>query len=133
MERTANCLAKLDRMNKTLRHQEADRVPISDFFWGAFLERWREELGLPADAWGVVVTKIRPDSVAARADEANRLLPGDVIVRIDWWRERRTIRNQLAFRKVMEELRDTPPPYVQFVILTKEGYFRVAFAVPGRS
>jgi hypothetical protein len=50
MERTATCLAKLDRMNKTLHHQEADRVPISDFFWGAFLERWREELGLPADA-----------------------------------------------------------------------------------
>ena len=50
MERTPNCLAKLDRMNKTLRHIEADRVPISDFFWGAFLERWREELGLPADA-----------------------------------------------------------------------------------
>lgn len=49
MERTANCLVKLDRMNKTLRHQEADRVPISDFFWGSFLKRWREDLGLPAD------------------------------------------------------------------------------------
>ncbi len=49
MERTANCLAKLDRMNKALRHQEPDRVPISDFFWGSFLERWRAELGLPAD------------------------------------------------------------------------------------
>jgi len=49
MERTANCLAKVERMNKTLRHQEADRVPISDFFWGSFLERWRRELGLPAD------------------------------------------------------------------------------------
>jgi len=44
--RTPNCLAKLDRMNKTLRHQEADRVPVSDFFWGSFLERWRRELGL---------------------------------------------------------------------------------------
>ncbi len=50
MERTANCLAKLDRMNKALRHQEPDRVPISDFFWGSFLERWRAELGLPEDA-----------------------------------------------------------------------------------
>jgi uroporphyrinogen decarboxylase len=50
MERSANCLAKLDRMTKTLCHQEADRVPISDFFWGSFLERWRVELGLPADA-----------------------------------------------------------------------------------
>jgi uroporphyrinogen decarboxylase len=48
--RTPNCLAKLERMNKTLRHQEADRVPISDFFWGSFLERWRRELGLPEGA-----------------------------------------------------------------------------------
>jgi uroporphyrinogen decarboxylase len=50
MQRTANCLAKLDRMRKTLRHEEADRVPISDFFWGSFLKRWREELGLAPDA-----------------------------------------------------------------------------------
>ena len=50
MTRTANCLAKLERMNLTLRHQEADRVPVSDFFWGSFLRRWREELGLAADA-----------------------------------------------------------------------------------
>jgi len=50
MVRTAGCLAKLDRMTKTLRHQEADRVPVSDFFWGSFLERWRRETGLPADA-----------------------------------------------------------------------------------
>jgi len=50
LERTTNCLAKLDRMNKTLRHEEADRVPVSDFFWGSFLERWRQEKGLPADA-----------------------------------------------------------------------------------
>lgn len=48
-ERTANCLAKLDRMNKALRHEEPDRVPVSDFFWGSFLERWREDLGLAAD------------------------------------------------------------------------------------
>ncbi|MGD0225904.1 MAG: uroporphyrinogen decarboxylase family protein [Terriglobia bacterium] len=50
MNRTDNCLAKLDRMKKALHHQEADRVPISDFFWGSFLKRWREELGLAWDA-----------------------------------------------------------------------------------
>jgi uroporphyrinogen decarboxylase len=50
MQRTPNCLAKLDRMNKALHHQEGDRVPISDFFWTNFLKRWREDLGLPADA-----------------------------------------------------------------------------------
>jgi len=49
MKRSAGCLAKLDRMNKTLRHVEADRVPVSDFFWGSFLDRWRRELGLPKD------------------------------------------------------------------------------------
>jgi uroporphyrinogen decarboxylase len=50
MERTANCLAKLDRMNQALHHQEPDRVPISDFFWGSFLKRWRDELDLAPDA-----------------------------------------------------------------------------------
>ena len=46
MERSTGCLAKLDRMNRTLRQEEADRVPVSDFFWGSFLDRWRRELGL---------------------------------------------------------------------------------------
>ena len=50
MERTANCLKKLERMNKTLHHKEPDRIPISDFFWGGFIERWKKELGLANDA-----------------------------------------------------------------------------------
>lgn len=49
MVRTANCLQKLERMNKTLKHEEADRVPISDFFWSSFLDRWRKELKLSSD------------------------------------------------------------------------------------
>ncbi len=49
-ERKPNTLRKLERMNRALRHEEPDRVPISDFFWGSFIERWRRELGLPADA-----------------------------------------------------------------------------------
>ena len=48
MERTGNCHAKLARMDAALHHREADRVPVSDFFWGSFLERWKRELGLPA-------------------------------------------------------------------------------------
>lgn len=47
MERTKNCLKKLERINKALRHVEPDRVPISDFFWGSFIKRWRQELNLP--------------------------------------------------------------------------------------
>lgn len=45
--RSESALRKLDRMAKALRHEEPDRVPISDFFWGGFLRRWRAELGLP--------------------------------------------------------------------------------------
>jgi uroporphyrinogen decarboxylase len=82
MDRTVNCLAKLDRMNAALRHQEADRVPISDFFWGSFLERWREELGLAADTdiyryydldWQVATPNmdphIRPFEVLGESEE----------------------------------------------------------------
>jgi hypothetical protein len=47
--RSRNTLKKLERMNKALRHEEPDRVPISDFFWGSFVKRWRRELGLPED------------------------------------------------------------------------------------
>jgi hypothetical protein len=39
--RTENALKKLGRMNAALRHEEPDRVPINDFFWGAFVTRWR--------------------------------------------------------------------------------------------
>lgn len=48
-QRPASTLAKLERMHKALRHEEPDRVPISDFFWGSFLDRWRRELDLPPE------------------------------------------------------------------------------------
>lgn len=48
--RKENTLRKLQRMRTALSHREPDRVPVSDFFWGGFIQRWREELGLPADA-----------------------------------------------------------------------------------
>ena len=34
-----NALKKLERVNRALRHEEPDRVPISDFFWGSFLKK----------------------------------------------------------------------------------------------
>lgn len=37
-------------MDATLHHREPDRVPVSDFFWGSFLERWRREKGLSPNA-----------------------------------------------------------------------------------
>lgn len=95
MERTANALAKVDRMHKTLRHQEADRVPVSDFFWGSFLERWRADLGLPADAniyeyydldWQVTIPNmdphIRPFEVMEENDQEVIVKTGfDAVIR----------------------------------------------------
>ena len=49
MKRSSGCVKKLKRMNRSLQHQEPDRVPISDFFWGSFVERWKSELGLADD------------------------------------------------------------------------------------
>jgi uroporphyrinogen decarboxylase len=49
-DRSHGCLKKLERMNKALRHEEPDQVPISDFFWGSFVRRWREDLQLADDA-----------------------------------------------------------------------------------
>ncbi len=49
-ERNTGCLEKLNRLKRTLAHEEADRVPVSDFFWSSFLSRWRKEFGLQPDA-----------------------------------------------------------------------------------
>jgi uroporphyrinogen decarboxylase len=85
--RKENTLRKLDRMNKALRHQEPDRVPISDFFWGGFIERWRQELGLPADAnpyyyydldWIVTVPNMDP---WIRPFEMIKETPQEVVVK----------------------------------------------------
>ena len=47
MKRTGQCLTKLNRVNKTLRHEEPDRIPVSDFFFDGFLKKWREFYGIP--------------------------------------------------------------------------------------
>ena len=41
---------KINRIRKTLKDRiEPDRIPIHDFFWEEFLDRWTKEMGLPSD------------------------------------------------------------------------------------
>lgn len=103
MERTANCLKKLDRMNKTLRHEEADCVPVSDLFWGSFLERWRREMNLPSDAspydhydldWQVTVPNMDP-----------HIMPFEVIEETD---ERITVKT--GFEAIITKIYADPMP-----------------------
>jgi uroporphyrinogen decarboxylase len=86
-DRKDNTLRKLDRMNRALRHLEPDRVPISDFFWGSFIERWRKDLGLPTDAspyyyydldWIVTVPNMDP---WIRPFQTLRETPEEVVVK----------------------------------------------------
>ena len=49
-KRKESTVKKLEWMRKALSHQEPDQVPISDFFWGSFIERWRKDLVLANDA-----------------------------------------------------------------------------------
>jgi uroporphyrinogen-III decarboxylase len=85
--RTENCLKKLERMRKALRHEEPDRVPVGDFFWGGFVRRWRRELHLPGDAdpnryydldWTVVTPNMDP---WIRPFEVLKETPDEVVVR----------------------------------------------------
>ncbi|MDD8026431.1 MAG: uroporphyrinogen decarboxylase family protein [Acidobacteriota bacterium] len=85
--RSESALRKLDRMAKALRHEEPDRVPISDFFWGGFLRRWRVELGLPGDAdvyrhydldWTVTTPNMDP---WIRPFQTIRETPDDVVIK----------------------------------------------------
>jgi len=85
--RKENTLRKLQRMNAALRHEEPDRVPISDFFWGSFIERWRKDLGLLTNAnpyyhydldWIVTVPNMDP---WIRQFEILKETPEEVVVR----------------------------------------------------
>lgn len=68
-QRSNRALEKVARMNKALRHEVPDRVPMGEFFWGGFLKRWRVELNLPPDTdpyeyydldWIVTVSNMDP-------------------------------------------------------------------------
>lgn len=40
---------KIDRITKTLKCTEPDRIPLHDFFWTEFIKRWQKEKNLPED------------------------------------------------------------------------------------
>jgi uroporphyrinogen decarboxylase len=108
MKRSENCLRKCARMDAALHHREADRIPVSDFYWGGFLARWRRELGLPADAdiytyydldWIVTIPNMDPH---VKAFEIVRENQDEVVVRTGY---EAIIRKKFA---------DPMPDYVSF-------------------
>jgi hypothetical protein len=124
MTRTAGCLAKVERLRKALRHEEPDRVPVSDFFWGSFLKRWREELGLPP--WTDIYRHYDLDYYVTtpnmdpkiRSFEVVRETPEEVLVRT-------------GFGAVIRKRFDLPmPAYLDFETDTLEKLEALAFDDP---
>jgi len=123
-ERKENTLKKLERMRKTLSHQEPDRVPISDFFWGSFIERWRKELGLGNDAdpyfhydldWIVTVPNMDP---FIRSFEMLKESSEEVIVKT-------------GFNAIMRKKFDAPmPEFIEFETNTIEKLESLVFDDP---
>ena len=125
MARTDNCLKKLARMDAALHHREADRVPVSDFFWGSFLERWKRELGLPATAdiyrhydldWIVTVPNMDPHVTSF---EVLRQSAEEVVVRTGYGA---VIRKKFA---------DPMPDFLSFETDTLEKMAALRFDDPG--
>jgi uroporphyrinogen decarboxylase len=125
MERSENCAKKLARMDAALHHREADRVPVSDFFWGSFLERWRRELGLPRGTdiynyydldWQVTVPNMDPH---IKAFEVVREDEQEIVVRTGF---EAIIRKKYA---------DPMPDYMSFDTDTLEKMAAMRFDDPG--
>jgi hypothetical protein len=95
-------------MNKALRHEEPDRVPLSDFFWGSFIERWQADLGLPEDTdiyeyydldWIVTIPNMDPH---IKAFETLRESESEVVVKTGF---------EAVLRK---KFKDPMPEFVSF-------------------
>ncbi|HEX5138143.1 MAG TPA: trypsin-like peptidase domain-containing protein [Planctomycetota bacterium] len=82
-------------------------------------------LGLSPRIQGVVVTRIQEGSAADQRDEANRLLPGDVILSVRWPGVGYRVTSKDDFEQVMQIVAERRPQNVEFIVLTKDGAFRV--------
>jgi len=40
---------KIERVTKALSHEEPDRIPLGEFYWGGFLENLKKHLGITGD------------------------------------------------------------------------------------
>lgn len=111
-------------MNQALRHEEPDRVPVSDWFWGGFLDRWREEFGLPADA--DIYRYYDLDWQVTRANRDPHIKPFEVLFQND---EEIVVRT--GFEAVVRKVFAYPmPEFVSFETDTMEKLLAFQFDDP---
>ncbi|MBN1402201.1 MAG: hypothetical protein JXA74_15275, partial [Anaerolineae bacterium] len=119
---TEGAQTKIERLRRVLHHQEADRVPISDFFWSGFLRRCRARWGVDFDPYRffdldyVVVTpnmdpRIQPFQVVTQTQD-------EIVVRT-------------GFGATIRRAGDLPmPQYLDFAIDRPEAMADVALDAP---
>jgi S1-C subfamily serine protease len=90
-------------------------------------EALARDLGVPATAEGVVVTRVAPDSPAAK-----QILPGDVIAVITTNRGGFRIRSRQDFIEAMVRMHELSPNQVLFGIYTEGRTFKVLLDYPKR-
>ena len=113
-KKTDKARTKIERVKKALRHKEPDRIPFFEYYWTAFLRRWREELGLPADADPYYYYDIDLMQVAPNMDPHYRSF--EILKKNDTETVLRT-----GFGAVVRKVHDFPmPEYVDFEIKTIE-------------
>ena len=125
VERTSKAREKIEQVTKATRHQEPDRIPVFGTFWALFVERWREELGLPFDAdphqyYDLDFEWTSPNlDPAIRPFEILKQDEGETIVRT-------------GFGAVVRKVRDAPMPhYYAFDTDTIEKVRSFEFEDPG--
>ncbi|MHC4342072.1 MAG: trypsin-like peptidase domain-containing protein, partial [Planctomycetota bacterium] len=83
------------------------------------------EIGLPRGTRGALITRILPGSVAAKADARNRLMPGDVIVLIQWRGGKVVISDKKDFDQVMARLEAEPAEVIRIILQAKDVRYQV--------
>ncbi len=88
------------------------------------------EVGLPGRTTGVIVTKVVPGSPATK-DERNRIIPGDIIVSVNFGGFRKyRIENANDWNLVIERIQATPPKVVRFEVISADGVFLLSLEPP---
>ena len=95
--RSQSAREKVTRMRAALERRESDQVPVSDSFWGAFLDKWRAHFHLPPQTdiyhhydldWTVTVPNMDPH---VKQFEVLRETPEEIVVRTGFEAEIRKV------------------------------------------
>ncbi len=115
---------KKSRVLAALNHEQPDRIPAGEWFWGAFLERWRTEKHLPVETdpyryFDLDIVVINPNmDPHIKNFEVIEETGEHVVVKTGW---ECTVKKKFS---------DPMPAYLDFSVKTKEDMEKFEFEDP---